>query len=131
MDRPLFDAIDRDTPAYDIETWREEQRQRRVARTETLHRIANEHAWKRASRIGAQSILLMCECGDGSCTVMFEVPTGVFERYHRRGDVFLINPGHELLDLEEVIARGPNFVAVEKVGLGRIVALEAYRSSPA
>lgn len=126
MDRRIFDTIDRDHPAYDLDTWREEERQRRVARHESFHRVANEHAWHRLRRTGATSIRLMCECGDSGCTHMFVVPIGVFERYEQRGDAFLVTPGHEIDGLEEVVARGPNFFVVEKVGLGRLEALERW-----
>lgn len=123
--RPLFERINRDRPEYDVEAWREEERQRRIARHEAFHRIANEHAWQLTAGLELEDVRVFCECGHRECERMMLIPRADFAEIHQRGDVFLVTPGHEIPDLEHVVGTGEGYVIVEKDGLGRLVAIEA------
>lgn len=123
--RPLFERINRDRPEYDVDAWHEEERQRRIARHEAFHRIANEHAWQATEGLGLHDVRVFCECGHRECERMLLIPRSDFAHIHTRGDVFLVTPGHEIPDLEHVIDQGDGYLIVEKDGLGRLVAIEA------
>ncbi len=128
--RTLFERIDRDVPGYDLDAWKEEERQRRIARHEAFHRIANERAWQATEGLQTEDVRVFCECGHVKCTRMLLLPRAEVARIHERGDVFIITHGHELPDLERVIESTLDYVVVEKVGLGQLVALEAIGDRP-
>jgi hypothetical protein len=61
--------------------------------------------------IAAHEILL-CECGRADCSERLEVPLEVYDVVRSEGHRFLVVPGHEQPDLEEVVAGTPTYLVV-------------------
>lgn len=94
----------------------------RIARTEALFREVNEQIADVAARFASPEAEMVCECADATCTERLPVSLEEYERVRGRGDDFLIAPGHELPEVERVIARGPRHRVVRKVE-GTVAAL--------
>jgi hypothetical protein len=57
---------------------------------------------------------LVCECADTSCTGTVRVDIEEFSRIDRREDSFLVIPGHEDAEVEDVVGRSRGFLVVRK-----------------
>jgi hypothetical protein len=92
------------------------ERQRRLGVNEVLFREVNERI-ERVSQtleVTNERLAILCECGDESCTERVEVPLADYERIRGDGALFLIRPGHETLDVEDVVEETPAFHVVRK-----------------
>jgi hypothetical protein len=58
----------------------------------------------------------VCECGDNSCVEQIEVAVEDYERVRRDPTLFMVVPGHEIPDVEDVVERASGFLVVEKNG---------------
>lgn len=128
----LFDGMDRDRSDYDLQAWKAEERKRRIARNESFHREANERLRESARRFrrANERMQYMCECGDRLCAEMVLLSGSEYARVRERGDRFVIAPDHEIPDVEFVVLSEPHYSIVEKVGLGRLVALVENEHRP-
>jgi hypothetical protein len=87
----------------------------RAARNEALFREVNE----RIEHLGDQvesggTSEFVCECADGGCTERIMVPLATYERIRRDPYLFVVAPGHELPELDQVVEPGDRFVIVRK-----------------
>lgn len=93
-----------------------EDRERRIAQNEALYRSINEriedlnHAF--GTLTGAMTVV--CECGDASCVEQIHVDVGTYERVRSSAKLFIIVPGHEVDDVEELVEETPEFAIVAK-----------------
>jgi hypothetical protein len=97
-----------------------ESRGGRAARNEAFFREVNE----RIKGVGedAETLLLLCECGDLECREGVEMTPAEYEVVRAGGDRFFIVPGHEDLTVDGVIDQTAGFLVVEKLGEGGDVA---------
>jgi hypothetical protein len=104
------------------------QRERALAGNETVQREVNE-AIERGRWPGEQDpAAYRCECAKRGCTAMLELTRAQYEDMRAHPRRFAVLPGHEDPSLEEVVAREPGFVLVEKRGeAGRVSALSNPR----
>jgi hypothetical protein len=58
--------------------------------------------------------LFRCECGVAACVAAVWLPLGIYDAIRRDPGRFVIHPGHELPDLEQVIDRGPAYAIVRR-----------------
>jgi len=92
----------------------------RAARNEEVFRGVNERIEDGAEQHAVSgSLPFHCECGNASCLETIEILPAryaaiVRERYH-----FLVIPGHEEPQIEQVVEAGPEFLVVEKIGEAR------------
>ena len=56
--------------------------------------------------------ILLCECGRPDCSARLEVPADVYEVVRREGHRFLVAPGHEEPEAEDVVAGAPHYLVV-------------------
>jgi hypothetical protein len=93
-----------------------EDRNRRIAKNEALFREVNERLRDLNASLGSGngSFELLCECGDDRCFTKLEVSTTEYERVRGDATQFLVKPGHELVDLEEVVSRANDYWIVRK-----------------
>ena len=85
-----------------------------IALTEAAFRIANERmaAWE---EVPADSeALYFCECSRLECREKVPLTRWVYETVRSRPEWFLVVPGHEVPDLEEVVRRGDMHWIIEK-----------------
>jgi hypothetical protein len=88
----------------------------RIARNESAFRALNEslEASVHGGRPEDHLAGFVCECGDPSCdeTVRLDVPT--YESIRQDAQLFVIQPGHEAADVEDVVDGGPGYAVVRK-----------------
>lgn len=84
-------------------------------RNEAIFRAANENLKERLRRLEQDGqIPFICECSDGDCLQVVEVPFRAYEAV-RAGDHFLLVPGHEDTATERVVGGGDGYIATEKM----------------
>ncbi len=96
--------------------------ERRVALTEANGRRVNE-AIERGHREDDHAAFV-CECGLIGCSTVLSVTLADYERVRSHFDQFLVSPGHEIGEIEEVVVTEEGYVVVRKTGEGADVAAE-------
>jgi len=93
-----------------------DDRERRIGRNEALYRSVNERIEDLNEAFGTltDTMTVVCECGDGSCAQQIDVPVADYERVRSDPELFLIVPGHEIADVEDVVERHDAFDVVRK-----------------
>ena len=91
-----------------------DQHERR-ARTEALYRAVNERIAESAERFDADGTEFVCECSDASCTHRVEASLREYEQVRAEPTTFLVAPGHEQPDIEQVVSDRGRFRVVDKV----------------
>ena len=92
--------------------------EQRAARNEALFREVNENIARMEARHGtttANSVFL-CECARADCTQQVTVGSDVYARVRQRPRQFLVLPGHDDPQLEQVVERHRDYLIVEKTG---------------
>ena len=93
-----------------------DERQRRIGENEALFRSVNEKVQKLggAFSTSTDTFVIVCECGTQSCMEHIELQPAEYERVRHNPLHFLIKPGHEFREAEEVIERTDRYWVVEK-----------------
>jgi hypothetical protein len=93
-------------------------REQRLARNENLFREINERVREIATVHGADLHLyeFYCECSNTDCTLRVELHLRDYEGVREHGNRFLIAPGHNLPDIEEIVERNEGWWVIEKEG---------------
>ena len=93
-----------------------DERQRRVGRNEALFRQVNEEleALQQVTRITEETLGVVCECGDLRCRERIEMPLHEYEAVRGESDLFLVIPGHEIPDTEDVVRTTERYYVVRK-----------------
>jgi acetone carboxylase gamma subunit len=55
-----------------------------------------------------------CECGSAACTQQIAMTVVEYETVRAEPTRFAVIPGHEMPEIERVVARHPNYLVVEK-----------------
>ena len=97
-----------------------------MAENEVRFRALNERlresgaAWE-----GREGVLiLVCECGDEDCTAAIEQNVREYEAVRAVETQFLVIPGHERTEIEDVVGSGEGWVIVRKRGEAGEIASE-------
>jgi hypothetical protein len=87
-------------------------REERLGKNEAVFREVNE----RIRDVSAQpaEAEFLCECADASCTAAVGMTLAEYELVRADPLHFLVLPGHELADVEDVVERGEGFTVVRK-----------------
>jgi hypothetical protein len=102
-----------------------EERERRIGLNEATFREANEQIRdvNEAFAEITDRLVLVCECGSGSCTEQISMRPAEYESIRADATHFAIVRGHEIPDVEEVIAEHAEYVVVKKTeGVPRRIA---------
>jgi hypothetical protein len=93
---------------------RNDRRKHQIARNEALFREVNERVQEVSEDRATPTADFVCECGNAACTDT--IPLRDEEYEHVRADplLFAIVPGHEIPDVEEVVAENQRFFVVRK-----------------
>jgi hypothetical protein len=94
-----------------------DERTQRIGENEALYRSVNEKIEALSAAFGAitETMSVVCECGDASCAQQIEVSITEYERIRSDPTLFIIRPGHEVPDVEEVAEEHDAFHVVRKV----------------
>lgn len=87
------------------------QRLERIADVEGNERLANETLLANAKD---GTVVFRCECGDDACHEPLPVSLDVYEQTRQDSMLFLVKPGHEFPEAEDVIANGDGYEVVKK-----------------
>jgi len=55
-----------------------------------------------------------CECADENCRLRFPVKLEEYADIHQNRRYFMVVPGHELMSIEKIVVKTPNYYVVEK-----------------
>jgi hypothetical protein len=93
----------------------EGKKQQRAGATESMIRDVNEGI-ERGQWPGDEDtpIGFRCECARVGCNRLVELTVRQYEQIRLHPKRFVVVPGHELPDVETVVATGPGYVIVEK-----------------
>jgi hypothetical protein len=91
----------------------------RVAGNEALFREVNERMAEAAEHFAGTEeettpIEFICECGRAGCAEKMSMTLVEYERVRSRPTHFAVVPGHELPEVERLVARHATYVVVEK-----------------
>lgn len=94
-----------------------DDRAARIGRNEALFRRVNEQIETLNDAFGslAGTMAWVCECGDRECLEQIELTPAEYERVRAEATQFVVKPGHELPEVEDVIAETDRFLIVRKV----------------
>lgn len=83
-------------------------REQRIIQTETFFRAVNEEIATLEGQV------FLCECGNPACMAAITLSRESLEQLHRDKNTFVVLRGHELPDVETVIARSDGYLIVRK-----------------
>jgi hypothetical protein len=90
------------------------ERNDRLARNETLFRSVNERVEEVVQPGPDELIDFLCECGDAECVEKVSLTRAEYEDVRLDATQFAVVPGHEITDIEDVVARTDRFIVVRK-----------------
>jgi hypothetical protein len=101
-------------------------REKRLAQNEILFREINERIEGIAEVQGADDHVFdfICECPDAACTLRLPLTLKLYEDTRADPTAFIVAPGHDCPEIEDVALRGPGFQVVRKVGIAGALARE-------
>ena len=90
--------------------------QERLGANEAVFREINEGI-ERGQWPGEEDALVSfrCECARLGCNDLVELSVRDYEAIRSHARRFILRPGHERIDVEEVVERTPAYLVVEKV----------------
>jgi hypothetical protein len=93
-------------------------REERLARNETLFRSVNENIEEAATsgQLDEYTFEFFCECSNIDCTLLLPMTVSEYERVRAKPKQFVVAPGHELPEIESVVARTAAYQVVVKEG---------------
>ena len=104
-----------------------EEQGRRRARNEALFRSLNEEISNVETEKGTDAsdpIDFVCECSSSECMKVVSVSREEYEAVREGGSTFIVAPGHEEPEIEDVIMSHGGYSVVEKRGDAGAVAEE-------
>jgi hypothetical protein len=89
----------------------------RAKQNELLFRAVNEQIVGMTERLRPQlsDLDIVCECADPACVCSIRVTAEEFARVARENDEFIVLPGHEDQQVEQVVERNPGHLVVQKL----------------
>jgi hypothetical protein len=83
----------------------------RIVQAELFFRAINEEI---ARLDGHASTTFICECGNPACLEALELSSPALQQLHAENGLFVVLPGHEIPDVETVVARSNGYLIVRK-----------------
>lgn len=93
-----------------------DERERRIGLNEAVFREANEQIrdLNEAFAEITNRLVLVCECGSSTCTEQISMTPPEYEAVRAEAAHFAIARGHEMTDVEDVIAEHEQYNVVRK-----------------
>lgn len=96
------------------------------ARNQVVFREVNEHIAELTTLVSETDVnLFICECSDAACAESLEITPAEYERVRADGAHFVVVPGHQLPEIEQVVDGTARFLVVEKLGTAASIARDA------
>ncbi len=95
----------------------QQERIDRIARNEASFRSINEtleQGLHQVQRDEAELAGFVCECGDRDCSELVYLDLAKYEQIRADSRTFLIVPGHDLPEAEDVVESGERYAIVQK-----------------
>jgi hypothetical protein len=91
-------------------------REERIGLNEAVFREVNERIEGLAEtfQLNQEPLDLICECGDATCVRRISMTRVEYEELRSESHQFAVHPGHEIPDVESVIARRKGYDIVQK-----------------
>jgi len=88
----------------------------RIARNESIFRSLNESLEASVHRGRPEGDLagFVCECGDPGCEATIRVALPEYESVRADSRLFVVLPGHDTPDVEDVVSTGEGYAVVRK-----------------
>ncbi len=90
----------------------------RIAQNEVHFRSINDRLASDlrpvVAKVDGELVDFVCECGHPSCAEALRMTLGEYGRVHDDPMRFVVRVGHEMVDVEEVVARGERYHVVRK-----------------
>jgi hypothetical protein len=92
------------------------ERARRIGMNEAVYRTVNERieGLNEAFGLVTENMAVICECGDLACSEQIEIAIPRYERIRADPSLFVVLPGHETEDVEDVVQEQKGFRVVRK-----------------
>ena len=92
------------------------ERERRIGLNEAVYREVNEklRAVNEVFATITDNFEIMCECGHSTCDDRLSIAPAAYEELRSDPVLFAIVPGHEIPDVEVVVARTDAYAVVRK-----------------
>jgi hypothetical protein len=87
-----------------------------LERNEAFFRDVNREISRLASQATVSDLQIVCECARVDCMKIVEIRIDRYEEVRRHPRRFIVVEGHELPEIERVVAVGPAYLVVEKLG---------------
>jgi hypothetical protein len=103
-------------------------REQRQAQNEALYRATNREIERASEALGGgaeSEFEVLCECGREGCRAVLSLTVGEYDSIHARRERFLVLPGHENPEIEQVVERTERYYVVDKFGEAADIAREA------
>jgi hypothetical protein len=89
-------------------------RKYQIARNEALFREVNERVQEVSGGSATETTEFLCECGDSECTETIAMRNEEYEQIRADPLLFAIVPGHEIAEVEQLVARKEGYDVVRK-----------------
>ncbi len=100
-------------------------REERLARNEALFRDVNENIEQAASKPAEGHVFqFLCECSNLDCTLLLPLTLEQYEEARADPRQFIVAPGHDLPEIESIVARDTRYQVVRKHGEAAELATE-------
>jgi len=101
-----------------------DERKQRIARNETIFREVNERIEEVSGGAPGHRVEFLCECGSRECTEVIALTRGEYEGLRADSVLFAVLPGHEIPEVEIVVAENERFLTVRKLAEEQEIARE-------
>ena len=93
-----------------------DERGARVAKNETVFRNVNERIEQLNESFATvtDTFEVICECGDSGCVTQISIATDAYERVRTDATLFIVAPGHEVSEVEDIVDRQSVYHVVRK-----------------
>ena len=93
-----------------------DERGARVGMNEALFRAVNERVedLNESFATVTDTFEVVCECGDAGCVAQIRVASDAYERVRAGATLFIVVPGHETAEIEEIVDKQDAYYIVRK-----------------
>jgi hypothetical protein len=93
-----------------------DERQTRVGKNEAVFRAVNERIedLNQAFAVVTETFEVVCECADSACIKQISIAIETYERVRSDATLFIVAPGHETADTEDIIEKHDDYSVVRK-----------------